>query len=661
MNINFMWGNDRHAFPKSNQYILDDMESYIKSKKNETQFLPNFRKAVQHLPESNPDMKEEELKVEFKKQFKALFNTALDIKILPILQANTAAWDKFVYKKRVAVGAGKDKKDTTLIDETKLDWAKELTYKDLRDLEVKDLLMKQGSLKYSRDKPVPDFDFNEWLSGYDNNTQNDVEHIEEATAVEVILRPNAKGDKYQYSHSSDVNTEDAHIVGYLPALEASQYRDRRGKQNKAVDDLVKAQREWIIQQTDMEGDFIAKEQKIKLAFTEAVEYPIYINADENPKLSPQTEETEDKTAYWRQEIEEKDGKWTPIGTKEYIARDDFFDFVPKVLPHSDTQAGGQNSQELYDEQRYIEDGVNYTFAIGDKKERMELSELSDEIELNWGIGDTESPFSFISDNIDLFKAILEPRLNDPLTVYTVKILGKIKLSQNTQKTMGEKLTAQNKQRPTEKNPEPARYQTKRYRRKTGKGRTISTKEYEALPDNKKSTYESIGFVDMTPKQIQEATSKAFKLKTDASKTISEHAYHKLNSLEKEKYAPNIGVATTQGERDELAMDEPESEWALAMTAGKEYKPNKERSPPNLDYQTSKDTGEVNYSSSGLLPDEIIVRFKDAIVTTEFVLIKHGEFKINPLSRESENIDMKNLIRRISDNILAMTNKLPRGE
>ena len=136
--------------------------------------------------------------------------------------------------------------------------------------------------------------------------------------------------------------------------------------------------------------------------------------------------------------------------------------------------------------------------------------------------------------------------------------------------------------------------------------------------------------DMTDEEIAEASNKAFKLRTDMSKTISEKEYHKLDSEEQKKYMINLTTFNTEGS---LTTQNPRDKF-----------------------------GQMSYSSSGgLKPDEVVARFKDAFILTQFELIKHGEFRLNPLGLKGVNLDMKNLLNLITYNIKSLNNKLPKGD
>ena len=663
MNISFKWGSNDHAFPQSNQYILDEMNAYIiGDRTNRQTFLEKLGGAIDHLPMKNPELKEENLVKEFKNQFKVLFNKALDTKLTPTLKANTGAWDKFAYGKIVA-GSGDSKPP---LNEQRVKYADKLTFGSLMDLEIKDNLMSEGGFSHGV-KGVPDFDFDDWLSVFSNRARGEDIFDEESAAVEVILRPNSKGNKYQYSHNKEVNNEEAHIVGHLPAKGIGEKGG--GISDRNINALIDAQQQWITEQTGSSADFISKTEKISLSFKEFIEYPINIDASKNSKLMPQVASIGKKTNFWRQEIEEnKHGKWMPIGDKEYINDGEELGlWLPKVMSPDDTKAGGQNPKELSDDNRYIDEGKNYKFYLDSGKvaEALAPPELK-EIELRWGVDDPESPYSFLDDNMDLFKAILQGPLNDPLEVYTVKILGNIKLGATQPKTLGETMIAQNKKPITEDNPEQDRYQLLRgFKRTTGKNsRMISADKYKALTDNQKYIYVSkvgkkrgmpatilssrfkelspekranyekkdayeIVWENMSNKEITEASNKAFKLRTDMSKTISEKEYRELDFQEQKKYMINLTAFNTDG---------------------------------SLTIQTPRDKGEMSYSSSGgLKPDEVVARFKDCFIMTQFELIKHGHFNTTPLGLKGVNLEMKKLINLLTYNIKALNNKLPKGD
>ena len=183
---------------------------------------------------------------------------------------------------------------------------------------------------------------------------------------------------------------------------------------------------------------------------------------------------------------------------------------------------------------------------------------------------------------------------------------------------------------TEKNPEPDRYQVDKYKRKTGKGRTLTTTQYNNLSDKRKTKYDKIE-VDMTPQEIDAAPKTGFKLKTDASKTISEKEYHTLGIEEKKKYVSNIQAYGHSGKVGGLI------------------------------HQTSGKAGEMNYTSGNLQPDEIISRFKDATIVTSFEIIQHGEYKLPAIGDSGGNIEMSKMINGWNNNIVALRNKLPQGD
>ena len=700
MNIRFKWNNSLQAFPQSNTYILGEMKEFIQSTRGTNNFLSFFREALDSLPEENQEIKEDLLSVEFRKQIKTLFNTALTTKLRPIIEADTAAWDRFSTKKRYTKKietTGTDgkkthtKKDVTPKNQGNIDFIEDKTLADLRDLKVKDRLMKEGSLAYSN-KNMPPFDFNEWLTGYDNDTSNDVQHMAQATEVEVWLRPDKKGEKYRYAHNKEFNVNDAHIVGYLPALEASRNRsDVQGDSKRAVEALIKAQGDWIAEITDIDVSeaFKAKREIHVMSSKEPVEYPIDIDLSKNKKLPPQTETLEGTTQSWQIELkEEEDGTFRHIGSKVYIDKEELGSWLRKVMQVDRAKAGGVNPKELFDENRYIDDdGKTYEFHIDPKSEQRGGEEALYEIELKWPLNDLDStgnPYNFVSDKADLFKAILQQSLNDPLEVYTVKILGNITLTSIRTDTLGSKMKTANRRSPTEKNPNPEKYQLIKFKRTSGKSKPISEQQYNELTDNQKYIYVRKGkrksgvllapmydklspekkknyekkdaykmvYVNMTDEEIDIATSKAYKLKTDMSQTISDDEYHTLVSEEQKKYLPNVGLQILpHGEVEEEELKDK-------VSGGGNYKVLNRKRTPLVDQKTIRDFGSVNYSSGGLSPDEVQLSFKKAIIVTKFELIKHGEFDLKTLSRESANLPMKALVNRMSDNILALSNKLP---
>ena len=194
MNISLNWGGNLISLPQSNDYLVRKLTNYITSdKKGRVEFMNNYSEAIGRLPADNPDLKEDQLIKEFKQQFKALFNKALDTKIKPKLVDNTGAWRKFAYGRKVI----KDGEDTTPINERRVAFAEDLTFKDLKDLAVRDTLVGQGVLSVTqKDGEIPRFDFNEWVNGFEK--RQSLDSIQESTMVEVILRPNPKGDQYLY-------------------------------------------------------------------------------------------------------------------------------------------------------------------------------------------------------------------------------------------------------------------------------------------------------------------------------------------------------------------------------------------------------------------------------------------------------------------------------
>mgnify|MGYP003671612604 CR=1 FL=1 len=626
MNISLNWGGNLISLPQSNDYLVRKLTNYITSdKKGRVEFMNNYSEAIGRLPADNPDLKEDQLIKEFKQQFKALFNKALDTKIKPKLVDNTGAWRKFAYGRKVI----KDGKDTTPINERRVAFAEDLTFKDLKDLAVRDTLVGQGVLSVTqKDGDIPPFDFNEWVNGFEK--RQSLDSIQESTMVEVILRPNPKGDQYLYSHDRSVNSEDAHLVGYLPIRSIS---GTAGTTQKAVNELKEAQLDWIVETTGAEAFYTPNERKINFPLQEAVEYPIIINQAKNPKLPPQLDMKRSKTGQsssWQQRISEETHK--PLGTKEYInAGTEHGNWLMKVIVEGDgTKAGGHNTQELYDKNMFMEGGELFSFKIAQEQENSFDGEELKEFELSWGIDDADSPYSFIYDNIALFKEVIRDWLNDPLLVTTVKIKGNIKLSKNLQSTMGERMKDTNAANVTEKNPEPDRYQVDKYKRKTGKGRTLTTTQYNNLSEKRKTKYDKIE-VDMTPQEIDAASKTGFKLKTDASKTISEKEYHTLGIEEKKKYVSNIQAYGHTGKVGGLI------------------------------HQTSGKSGEMNYTSGNLEPDEIISRFKDATIVTSFEIIQHGEYKLPAIGDSGGNIEMSKMINGWNNNIVALRNKLPQGD
>jgi hypothetical protein len=480
MNISLNWGGNLISLPQSNDYLVRKITNYITSDKSgRVEFMNNYSHAIGRLPTDNPDLKEDQLIKEFKQQFKALFNKALDTKIKPKLVDNTGAWRKFAYGRKVS----KDGKDTTPINERRVAFAEDLTFKDLKDLAVRDTLVGQGVLSVTqKEGDIPPFDFNEWINGFEKRQSKD--SFLESTIVEVILRPNPEGDQYLYSHDNSVNNEDAHLVGYLPVIEASNWADRRGGNSKAVNELKEAQLEWIVETTGAEAFYTPNERKINFPLQEAVEYPIIINQAKNPKLPPQLDMKRSKkgqTLSWQQRISEETHK--PLSPKEYISEDAIGSWFKLVSVEGDgTKAGGHNTQELHDKNMFMNEGQLFRFSLIEEQGKAFDGEELKEFELSWGIDDADSPYSFIYDNIALFKEILRDWLNDPLLVTTVKIKGNIKLSKNLQSTMGERMKETNAVNVTEKNPEPDRYQVDKYQRKTGKGRTLTTTQYNNLSD-----------------------------------------------------------------------------------------------------------------------------------------------------------------------------------
>ena len=631
MNISLNWGGNLISLPQSNDYLVRKLTNYITSdKKGRVEFMNNYSEAIGRLPADNPDLKEDQLIKEFKQQFKALFNKALDTKIKPKLVDNTGAWRKFAYGRKVI----KDGADTTPINERRVAFAEDLTFKDLKKLEVRDTLVGQGVLSVTqKDGDIPPFDFNEWVNGFEKR-QRMSNTIQESTSVEVILRPNPKGDQYLYSHDRSVNSEDAHLVGYLPVRDSSNFSDRRGGGNYAVNELKEAQLDWIVETTGAEAFYTPNERKINFPLQEAVEYPIIINQAKNPKLPPQLDMKRSKTGQsksWQQKIDNETHK--ALSPKEYIDKKELGAWNMKAYVVGDgTKAGGNNTQELYDKNMFIDEGQLFRFhiATGEKNSSsFDGGELK-EFELSWGVDDADSPYSFIYDNIALFKEVIRDWLNDPLLVTTVKIKGNIKLSKNLQNTMGERMKQTNAVNVTEKNPEPDRYQVDKYKRKTGKGRTLTTTQYNNLSEKRKTKYDKIE-VDMTSQEIDAASKTGFKLKTDASKTISEKEYHTLGIEEKKKYVSNIQAYGHTGKVGGLI------------------------------HQTSGKAGDMNYTSGNLQPDEIISRFKDATIVTSFEIIQHGEYKLPAIGDSGGNIEMSKMINGWNNNIVALRNKLPQGD
>ena len=164
--------------------------------------------------------------------------------------------------------------------------------------------------------------------------------------------------------------------------------------------------------------------------------------------------------------------------------------------------------------------------------------------------------------------------------------------------------------------------------------TILSSRFKELSPEKRANYEKkdayeIVWENMSNKEITEASNKAFKLRTDMSKTISEKEYRELDFQEQKKYMINLTAFNTDG---------------------------------SLTIQTPRDKGEMSYSSSGgLKPDEVVARFKDCFIMTQFELIKHGHFNTTPLGLKGVNLEMKKLINLLTYNIKALNNKLPKGD
>ena len=560
MSVKFNYGNSPQSFPESATFFQSLMEAAIYDNSNRT-----FVTLLKQTARTVEDGKVNEFWIEIKK----ILDTVLTTPLEKFLKKDTEAYNRFI-KVRVK-GAG------SVDNESNIKFLQDKTLKDLLDADVKNRLLGAGGATEEFGKnfdELPAFDIEEFLE-----LKGDAD-----VAYDVILREKMEDGipsrMYNITHSKETSAMDAMIESKI--------------WNYDDGDMQNAKLEHITELTGQSPKFVKSGGKSKLDI-QTINYSFAV--------PPSVIRTMEKgfagdfvTEYTLTKEENKrvftEGKTTKImGGKFEMLNPATWPrgFIMGIFESKKPIGTASNSKKVY----AIKEGKTSKYFS------MELANAeANNIDIIWPAEGVGTPAGFIGKNKLVFLRAVKDKLDDPLTVVTMKLEANIKFKSTTKATFGEVATATNKKKTSN-----VRFSKTIHVNKETKA-ILSDEDYDRLDASEKAKYKPVDKL-LTEQEIEELSSKAFKNK-NTGETISEKAWKELKQEEKDNYVSDLRVFDPVKLHEET--DKPEG---------------------TISYKDMEEFQKDVLSVSSIGADNIEKLFKNAVVDVDIIFKFHGKFNMNP--------------------------------
>lgn len=559
MSVSFNYGNSRQSLPESATFFQTLMEEAIFDNSKRT-FVTLLKQTARTVEEGKVN--------EFWIEIKKILDSVLSTPIEKFLKKDTEAYNRFI---RVKVKGG-----GSVNNESNIKFLQDKVLRDLLDNDVKNRLLGAGGASeefgQNFDK-LPAFDIEEFFE-----LQGDAD-----VAYDVILREKMiegiPSRIYNITHSKETSALDAMIESKIWSWDDG--------------DIQNAKLEHITELTGQSPKFIKSSGKSKLDIT-AINYSFSVPPSVLRKMKAGfagdfvTEYTLTK---------EKNKRVFTEGEKTKLMGGNFEMLNPATWPRgfimgileSKKPRGTSNGKQVY---AVTEGNTTKYFS-------MELANAeANNIDAIWPAEGKGSPIGFINENKPVFLRAVKDKLDDPLTVITMKLEANIKFKSTTRPTFGEVAAKTNKKEKSD-----LRFSKTIHINKETKVK-LSDEDYDRLDATEKAKYKPVDTL-LTEQEIEELSSKAFKNK-DTGETISEKEWKDLEQEEKNKYVSDIRVFDPVKLHEET--DKPEG---------------------TISYKDMDEFQKDVLSVSSLNADNTEKMFKSAVVDVDIIFKFHGKFNMNP--------------------------------
>lgn len=545
--VNFRWGVVNISLPKSENDMFTYMENYIST--GDKTFRTKMRNAIESLEDSPEEL------AELEKELSSILEKVLNKPITPELKKEAEGWRMFSTKR--------DKSP----NQVNLDFIEDKTLNDLTNATVLGRL-KGTDVSFIRggETKLPPFDFEDWYSALpEREKQIDVTY-------DVIFRENAKvNDVFAFAHRDAESALSAHMEASFPPF--------------SPEGLANAKADYILEKTGQESRPKVTSGKYKIT-EEKIDYSF----DVPDKVIDKLKGASNKNYAIEQELvenEEGESSFEPVGKRIPISSD------PKNTINNinvQTALGNPNRTDKMKEEKIVQINDKYysiKFQNVDEVKRVRL--IFDE-----GTGNFED---FLEKNENMIMRVVKKFLDDPTSVYSVKLSGNIRTNAKIDKT----------------------YEEAALGIQAGENKVLTE-----LGTNRR----------LSDEEIKEQSKRAFSHKTKKDSNgnkifISEKEYAALSSEEKENYKSEIRV---------YEIDEIDEES------------NKPKSTGNVKTTDSSDYGRQKFNSPQIPLDDIKKVFKEnAFVVLKIEVIKHFEFNLSG-ARGRQNRRMATHTNKLKKNI-----------
>lgn len=557
-------------------------------------FIVKYRRALDGITEENANSLE--------KEFLKVFKEVLEQPLEPLLKQEGDGWTRFSTMKR-----GKAKVPNT----SNINFIKDKKIKDILDSNIINKLRGSGVSSFYKDGKInlPDFDFFEEFKTNELDVEESVSLVEQKGGKG---RYNLKPTEGSTAHfSCDFPTNDD---GKVSNLKTDFLMDLLG----TAPPLEASNSEGKIEVEPIQYSFLLDEKTIN-------------NMNQRP--SSETYLTPVKLeggAFVNDGAQVSQNKFKPM--QIMAAKDDL----------------DNRTSQMQEEQVISLDGQMYQFRNKDTTGQKDFS-----VEFS----DSRNPLSFIEDNIALFERILTPVLNDPTTVKTVKLTGKIRTKKGSEPTFSSRVISSIKSKDSKAGQDEFYMIARKKNTKTGE--VISIEDWTELDEEEQVNYEHIE-EEMTAAEAIQVSSKAYRSKekgTDGEYSyISEDDYNKLrssiNSFNEETFLMDEIESAKKEDKDKLQelrergiqINNDNKAQLDSYVSDIQVISGAEEGSPKL--QQTVDYGKDTYSTNEVNADNIEERLKEAYVEVDLIITAHGKYDLNPFSNTSANRPMSKHANKI---------------